>query len=59
MMAVNSWHLLCEQNRGYLNTGWMQPVLMSPCCVILDLTPHLVRSPTSPPSGVSQQPQGN
>lgn len=43
-MAVDFWHPLCEQNPGYLNTGWVQPVLMSPCCVISDLPPHLFGS---------------
>lgn len=54
LLASTTW-----QNPGHVYTGWMQLALTSPCCAILDLTPHLFCCPASSPSEVTQQPQDN
>lgn len=51
------WRPPCKPDPGHFNTGWMQPVLASPCGVVLDLTSHLLCPLLSPHLQVSQEPQ--
>lgn len=53
------WRPMCKPDPGHFHAGWLQPVLASPCGVVVDLTSHLLCPLLSPHLQASQEPQDN